>query len=77
MSSSGIGTFVAPYTVITSVDRSGQLLVVNAIAVAISLFSVASRIYNSGRNSQNVFNFYKDDLMCFAALVCSPQTMRL
>jgi hypothetical protein len=76
MSDSGNGTFTAPYTVITPTDRSGQLLIVNAVALAISLFSIASRMSISTRRSRNTFTIYKDDLLCFAALVCPLQVIR-
>jgi hypothetical protein len=76
MSTSGNGTFSAPYTVITATDRSGQLLIVNAVTLTVSLFSAAARIYISSRVSRNVFSFYKDDFLCFTALVRAHHAVR-
>jgi hypothetical protein len=64
-------TFTAPYAAVTSTNRGGQLVIVNIVGLLVSLFSVALRIKISRRETQDeLFAFYKDDLLCFVAAVC-------
>jgi hypothetical protein len=74
---SGNGTQVAPYAVITSTDHGGQLLVVALATLTITVASVCLRIHISHPQSRTTFAFYKDDLLCFAAVVCSRRLSRV
>jgi hypothetical protein len=74
MSSAANETFAAPFAVATATDRGGQLLIVNFVGLIVSLASVVLRIHMSRREQLTGFAFHKDDLLCFAALVCHLQT---
>jgi hypothetical protein len=74
MSSAANQAFTAPFAVVTSTDRGGQLLIVNFVGLIVSLASVVLRIHISRREQLTGFAFHKDDLLCFAALVCHLQT---
>jgi hypothetical protein len=58
----------APYAVITSSDRSGQLQVVAIATLSLALVSVGLRVYVS-KHLRSSFAFYKDDVLCFTAAV--------
>jgi hypothetical protein len=76
MSGSGNGTYTAPWAVVTATDRRGQLLIVAISTLAITILSVALRMHISRRESRNAFTTYRDDILCFAAAVCSRQPAR-
>jgi hypothetical protein len=77
MSDSGNGTYTAPYAIVSSTDHGGQLLIIAVITIAITLLSVVLRIHISRRESRSTFAFYKDDILFYAAAVCSRQTRLL
>jgi hypothetical protein len=73
---SGNATYAHPYAALVSTDRGGVLLAVNTICLIISLFSVALRVGISKRRTKGHFAVFKDDLLCFAAAVCTSPTPR-
>jgi hypothetical protein len=69
MASSLNVTYTAPYGGVTPTDHGGALLTVNIVGFFPALLSVVLRLYISNRNSETGFAVFKDDLMCYAALV--------
>jgi hypothetical protein len=71
MSGGNITYAVRPPGIVSPTDHSGKLLIVDVIALTLTLFSVGLRIYDSSRKtrSRNAFACYKDDLLCFLAAV--------
>jgi len=67
MTDSGKDAYADPYAAVTPTDRSGQLVIVEAVALITTLYSIGLRIYISYRKSQKTFNFRKDDILCFVA----------
>jgi hypothetical protein len=63
------GTYSTPYAAITSTDHGGPLLIVNLVGLFISFFSVGVRIYLANRDRDKGWAVFKDDLLCFIALV--------
>jgi hypothetical protein len=67
MSDSGNAPYTAPYTT----DRGAQLLIIAIISLALTLLSVYLRIQTTYNGPRSAFALYKDDILCFAAAVCS------
>jgi hypothetical protein len=62
-------TYVAPYRANTSVDHGGILLIVDAVGLIIAVFFLILRVTISKRDAVNGISIFKDDLLCFAAMV--------
>jgi hypothetical protein len=75
MSPTGNGAYTAPFAVISATDRGGQVIIANIIIFILAFLSVALRIHVASRKNRNALNLYKDDLLCFAALVRSLSSL--
>jgi hypothetical protein len=69
--------YAPAYATVSSTNRGGALLMVNIVGLIVSLASVAVRLFISTLQSKKGFAVYKDDLLCFAALVCIPQQVKM
>jgi hypothetical protein len=69
--------YAPPYATVTSTNRGGALLMVNIVGLIVSLASVGVRIFMSSLQSKKGLAVYKDDLLCFAGLVCMPKQCRM
>jgi hypothetical protein len=71
MSSNAGPDYSAPYAVISATDRGGALLIVDVVGLVIVVFSVVTRMYLAGRETNRLFGLamHKDDLMCYVAMV--------
>jgi hypothetical protein len=69
-----MAAYRSPLAVVSDTDHGGALLIFNIIGLFIGLVSVGVRIFLS-ISTGNGSGIYKDDVMCYSALV--TQTLRL
>jgi hypothetical protein len=61
-------TYRPPLAIVSDTDRGGSLLIFNTIGLVIGLVSVSFRVFLSA-STGNGFVVFKDDVLCYAALV--------
>jgi hypothetical protein len=71
MNDSGNGTYTAHY----ATGRSADLVIIAISALAVSLISVGLRFQLKRHEAWNAFALYKDDVLCFAAVVRSRRNL--
>jgi hypothetical protein len=62
-------TYHAPLAADSPVDNGGAIVIVNLVALIVSLWSVALRIYISNRKRGGSYKPYRDDWLCYASTV--------
>jgi hypothetical protein len=67
--SAGNASYHQPLALVTPTDRGGAILIVNIIAVIISILAIVVRAYISQQKTRNGFRPYLDDLLCYASTV--------